>query len=270
MDAAALEMLFRGILLAFPLREVRVFFPKWIESLEQDHPVKTAMYQALLQQAQEIDTLGQAEAALDQLQELVQLQSVTVHDIAPADGSICCTLCFPDALFYEILSEKAGITITDNAALLELLSELVVCKRAYDQISDALASVKATGYGVVLPEASEMRLEAPEILKKNGTYGVRIKAGAPSIHMIRVDVDTQIQPMVGDEQQSRELVDLLCSQNPENLWQSHIFGKSVYDLLQEGLNAKLLRTPEDVRAKFRGTLTRIVNEGATGLICLIL
>ena len=270
MDAAALEMLFRGILLAFPLREVRVFFPKWLESLEQDHPVKTAMYQALLQQAQEIDTLGQAEAALDQLQELVQLQSVTVHDIAPADGSICCTLCFPDALFYEILSEKAGITITDNAALLELLSELVVCKRAYDQISDALASVKATGYGVVLPEASEMRLEAPEILKKNGTYGVRIKAGAPSIHMIRVDVDTQIQPMVGDEQQSRELISYLGGEDPQKLWQSNIFGKSVYAMVRDGLTTKLLGTPDEVKEKFRDTLSKIVNDGAAGLICLIL
>jgi stage IV sporulation protein A len=171
---------------------------------------------------------------------------------------------------YEILSEKAGIPIADNAALLELLTELAASKRAYDQISDALASVKATGYGVVLPEAEEMHLDAPEILKKNGAYGVRIKAGAPSIHMIRVDVDTQIQPMVGDEQQSRELISYLGGEDPDKLWQSNIFGKSVYALIQEGLTAKLVRTPEDVRNKFRGSLTRIVNEGATGLICLIL
>ena len=270
MDKAALETLFQGILLAFPLQEIRVFFPKWIESLENDHPAKAAVYQALLQQAQEIATLGQAEAALAQLQDLTQLQSITVHDIAPAEGSICCTLCFPDALFYEILSEKAGITITDNAALLELLSELVICKRAYEQIADALASVKATGYGVVLPEASEMRLEAPEILKKNGTYGVRIKAGAPSIHMIRVDVDTQIQPMVGDEQQSRELISYLGGEDPQKLWQSNIFGKSVYAMVRDGLTTKLLGTPNEVKEKFRDTLSKIVNDGAAGLICLIL
>ena len=270
MDKAALETLFQGILLAFPLQEIRVFFPKWIESLENDQPAKAAVYQALLQQAQEIATLGQAEAALAQLQDLTQLQSITVHDIAPAEGSICCTLCFPDALFYEILSEKAGITITDNAALLELLSELVICKRAYEQIADALASVKATGYGVVLPEASEMRLEAPEILKKNGTYGVRIKAGAPSIHMIRVDVDTQIQPMVGDEQQSRELISYLGGEDPQKLWQSNIFGKSVYAMVRDGLTTKLLGTPNEVKEKFRDTLSKIVNDGAAGLICLIL
>lgn len=115
-----------------------------------------------------------------------------------------------------------------------------------------------------------MKLEKPEILKKNGTYGVRLKAGAPSIHMMRVDIDTEIAPMVGDEQQSRELISFLQGEDPEKLWGSNIFGKSVYDLIQEGLNAKLVRLPEDVRGKFRGTLTRIVNEGATGLVCLIL
>ena len=270
MDVPALMALFRGILLAFPIREIRVYFPKWIESLENDHPAKAAVYQALLQQSQGSATLGQAESSLAQLQSLEQLQHVTVHDIAPADGSVCCTLGFPDTLFYEILSEKAGIPITDNAALLELLSELVVCKRAYDQIADGLASAKATGYGVVMPDAAEMRLEAPEILKKNSTYGVRIKAGAPSIHMIRVDVDTQIQPMVGDEQQAKELISYLGGEDPDQLWQSNIFGKSVYAMVRDGLTTKLLGTPEEVKLKFRDTLTKIVNDGAAGLICLIL
>ena len=270
MDMSALAALFRGILMSFPLQQIRVFFPKWIESLENGHPAKAAVYEALLQQPPKIATLGQAEAALTQLQDLEQLQDVTVHDISPAEGSVSCTLRFPDALFYEILSEKAGIPIEDNAALLQLLSELVVCKRAYDQIADALASVKATGYGVVLPEAAEMHLETPEVLKKNGTYGVRIKAGAPSIHMIRVDVDTQIQPMIGDEQQSRELISYLGGEDPEKLWQSNIFGKSVYTLVRDGLNTKLLGTSEEVKQKFRDTLSKIVNEGASGLICLIL
>ena len=270
MDLSALGTLFKGILMAFPLKEIRVFFPKWIDSLEKDHPAKAAVYQALVQQAQEIRTLGQAETALLQLQNLEQVQDLTVHSIVPSNGSVCCTLRFPDALFYDILSEKAGIPIADNAALLELLSELVMCKRAYDQISDALASVKATGYGVVLPDAEEMHLEAPEMLKKNGTYGVRIKAGAPSIHMIRVDVDTQIQPMVGDEQQSRELISYLGGEDPQKLWQSNIFGKSVYALIREGMNTKLLGTPVEVKQKFRETLTKIVNDGAAGLICLIL
>ena len=145
-----------------------------------------------------------------------------------------------------------------------------VVKREYDRLADALASVRATGYGVVGPGPEELKLEKPEVLKKNGSYGVKLRAMAPSIHMIRVDVDTEISPMVGGEEQSKELIEYVGGQEPEKLWQSNIFGKSVYDLIQEGLNAKLLRLPEDVRTKFRGTLGRIVNEGATGLVCLIL
>jgi len=133
-----------------------------------------------------------------------------------------------------------------------------------------LASVKATGYGIVMPSAAEMTLEAPELTKRNGTYGVSLRAAAPSIHMIRVDIDTQITPTVGDEKQSRDLIAYLGGEDAEKLWESNIFGKSVYELIQEGLVSKLLRMPEDIRGKFRGTLTRIVNDGANGLFCLIL
>ena len=153
---------------------------------------------------------------------------------------------------------------------MSLLTELSTIKQEYDKISEALSSVKATGYGVVMPTAEEMTLQAPELLRKNGAFGVKLKAGAPSIHMIRVDIDTEISPMVGGEKQSQDLITYLTGEDPEKLWESHIFGKSVYDLIQDGLTAKIIRMPDDVRAKFRGSLTRIVNEGATGLICLIL
>ena len=121
-----------------------------------------------------------------------------------------------------------------------------------------------------MPTAEEMKLETPEILRKGSAYGVKLKAGAPSIHMIRVDIDTEISPMVGDEKQSQDLITYLSGEDPQKLWESNIFGKSVYELIQEGLTSKLVRTPEDVRSKFRGSLNKIVNEGATGLICLIL
>ena len=270
LDISALTAMLQGILFAFPLKEVRFFFPKWVETLETEHPVKTSLYEALLKQAQEISTLGQAESALARVLELEQVQDLNVRQVDLSTGTVYCTLTFPEALFYEILSEKAGLPIGDDAALLQLLIELIQAKKAYDQVADALASVRATGYGVVLPNAEQMHLETPEIIKKNGAYGVKLKAGAPSIHMIRVDVDTQISPMVGDEQQSRDLISYLCGEDPEKLWQSNIFGKSVYALIQDGLNTKLIGTPEDVRVKFRDTLTRIVNEGASGLICLIL
>jgi stage IV sporulation protein A len=160
--------------------------------------------------------------------------------------------------------------IGDDRDLLKLLEELGRIKGEYDRISDALSAVQATGYGVVMPSAEQMKLEPPEIVRKGSSFGVKLKAGAPSIHMIRVDLDTQISPMVGDEKQSRDLIAYLTGEEPEKLWQSNIFGKSVYDLIQEGLNAKLLQMGDEVRGKFRGTLTRIVNDGANGLICLIL
>ena len=168
------------------------------------------------------------------------------------------------------MSAKAGTAIDSDAQLLALLTELSEAKREYDKIADALSAVKATGYGVVMPRPEEMVLQTPQIIRKGGTFGVQLKAGAPSIHMIRVDIDTQISPMVGDENQSKELIAYLTDGDPEKLWESNIFGKSVYELIREGLSAKLVRLPEEVREKFRSILSRTVNEEANGLLCLIL
>jgi len=270
LDRQGIGNLLQALLAAFPMTELRVYLPRWLDALEMEHPVKAALYQALLQRAGEIRDLGQAEGVLSALAELEQVQDYSLRSVDLGSGIVSCALAFPEALFYEILSARAGIEVKTDAQLLKLLSELSDIRREYDKIADALASVKATGYGVVMPTAEEMKLETPEILRRGGSYGVRLKAGAPSIHMVRVDIDTEISPMVGDEKQSRELIAYLRDENPDMLWQSNIFGKSVYDLIQEGLSAKLLRMPQEVRSKFRGTLTRIVNEGASGLICLIL
>ena len=262
--------LLQELLYAFPMQELQIYLPRWMDALEHDHPVKSALYEALLSAAQRITTLGQAEAALSGLKDLEQVLDMTVRSIDLATGTVSCALSFPETLFYEILSAKAGIPIQTDAQLLSLLAELSAVKQEYDKISDALSSVKATGYGIVMPTAGEMTLQPPELLRKNGAFGVKLKAGAPSIHMIRVDIDTEISPMVGGEKQSQDLISYLTGEDPEKMWESNIFGKSVYELIREGLTAKVIRLPEDVREKFRGSLTRIVNEGATGLICLIL
>ncbi len=270
LDAGDIRALLQELLYAFPLMELQVHLPRWMDSLEASHPVKADIYQGLLDCCQKISCLSQALPSLAGLKALPNVLDVrhTMTDLAT--GIVSVSILLPDALFYEILSDKAGIPIASDAQLLELLTKLTATAREYEKIADALNAVNATGYGIVMPTADQMRLDTPEILKKGSAYGVKLKAGAPSIHMIRVDIDTEISPMVGDERQSQELVSFLTGQEPENLWQSNIFGKSVYELIQEGLNSKLLRTPEDVRAKFRGSLQRIVNEGATGLICLIL
>ncbi len=274
-DCQALEKngirrLLGDLLYAFPMRQLNIYMPRWLEALEPEHPVRSGLYDALLQHAGNIQTLSQAAEALAPLQALEQVQSFSIRGIDLATGTVSCDLGLPEKLFYEILSTKAGMPIQTDGELLKLLGELSAAKREYDKISDALSCANSTGYGVVMPSADQMTLEPPELLRKNGSFGVKLKAGAPSIHMIRVDIDTEIQPMVGGEQQSQDLISYLTGEDPARLWESNIFGKSVYELIQEGLNAKLVGLPEDVRAKFRGSLSRIVNEGATGLICLIL
>ncbi len=258
------------LLQAFPLGKLEVHLPRWLEALDPQDPVKEQLYSGLLQCAQQIGTLGQAEHMLEGLKELEPVQDLFVKSVDLATGTVSVTIVLPQQLFYETLSSKAGLPIRTDGELLKLLTELSAVKRDYDKISDALASARATGYGVVLPTAAELQLQAPELLQKGGAYGIKLKASAPSIHMVRVDIDTQINPIVGDEKQSRDLLERLSQEPVEKLWQSNIFGRSVYDLIQDGLTAKLLQMPQEVRGKFRGTLCRIVNEGAQGLICLIL
>ncbi len=273
-DCQALEdediaALLGKLLYSFPMQELHVHLPRWFDALESEHPVKKTLYDALLTYFDQCSTLAQAEKVLSKLAALDAVQDYTLRDMDLATGSVSCYLSFPEALFYEILSNRAGLSIEDDAQLLSLLTELSAVKKEYDKIADALSSVKATGYGIVMPDATEMTLQPPEVVRKGGAFGVKLKAGAPSVHMIRVDIDTEISPMVGGEQQSQDLISYLSSEDPEKLWQSNIFGKSVYTLIQDGLNTKLIRTPEDVRDKFRGILTRVVNDGANGLICLI-
>ena len=270
LDGQGIGKLLQELLYVFPMQELRISLPRWMDALESDHPIKAVLYEALRKTAEQIATLGQAESALEQLQELEQVRSVSVQTVDAGSGVVSCVLAFPEELFYEILSNRTGLSIQNDAQLMEQLTVLSQAKQEYDKISDALSAVKATGYGVVMPTAAEMTLEPPQMLRKNGSFGVKLKAGAPSIHMIRVDIDTEISPMVGGEQQSQDLISYLSSEDPEKLWESNIFGKSVYEMIREGLTAKLVGLPEDVRSKFRGSLSRIVNEGATGLICLIL
>ena len=270
LDISGINALLRSLLYTFPMQQLHIHLPRWVDALESEHPIKTTLYEVLLRHANEITSLAAAEDSLHKLLELEQVTDLNIRNVDLATGTVTCVLLFPEQLFYEILSDRAGMQIRSDAQLLQLLTELSAIRAEYDKISDALSAAKATGYGVVMPVAGEMTLDAPEMTRKGGAYGVKLKAGAPSIHMIRVDIDTEINPMVGDELHSRDLVTRLQEAGPEELWQSNIFGKSVYELIQEGLTSKLVRMPDEVRSKFRGTLTRIVNDGANGLICLIL
>ena len=267
---AEVAQILRQLLYAFPMQEMRIFLPRWMDCIEPTHPLKASLIRVLKQCAEEITCLGQAQSALQPIRELDHVSDAVIKNVDLARGSIFCVITSPDSLFYEFLSAKTGMEIQNQSQLLNILIELSQIRAEYNKISDALSSVKATGYGIVMPSADEMTLQPPDMVRKGGAFGIKLKASAPSIHMIRVDIDTQISPMVGGEQQSQDLISYLSAEEPDKLWQSNIFGKSVYDLVREGLTGKLLRTPDDVRTKFRSSLTRIVNEGATGLICLIL
>ena len=262
--------LLQDLLYAFPMEQIQVHLPRWFDALAPEDENRAAICKGLLERAEAISTLGQAEEVMESLTELPQVQRVQMMPMDLGTGTVRFRLELPQALYYDTLSRQAGVPIRSDGELIRLLGELTRAKQDYDRISDALAAARAGGYGVVMPGPEEMKLEKPEIVKKGNAYGVKLKAGAPSIHMIRVDIDTEISPLVGGEQQSRDLIRSFSEGEPEKLWESNLFGKSVYDLIREGLTTKLLSTPEDVQSKFRGSLTRIINEGANGLICIIL
>ena len=278
MDCAAMQTqdiarLLEAVMYAFPVEELRFFLPSWVRALPDDHPVKAALYDAMLERAARLTSLSEAESVMGTLQELEPVDAFRVREVDLGTGTVTCELHLPETLFYEELSKQAGVEIADDEALMQMLRELSQTKKLYDKVQTALEQVKATGYGIVMPGAEELKLEKPEIVKKNGNYAVKLRASAPSIHMMRADIQTEISPMVGDEQQSEELVKFLLGEyegNTEKLWESNIFGKSVFELVNEGLTAKLKRMPEDARFKLKDALTKIINEGANGLICLLL
>lgn len=273
MQEAELCELLTQLLYAFPLREMQVFLPAWVQALTLDHPLKAALYDALRTNAAQISRLAEAEEAIGRVCRLDQISGFRIDEIDLGSGTVTCELEFNEGLFYQILGQNTGFEIKNDGQLLRLLTGLAEMKRRYDKIASALDEVRATGYGIVLPGAEEMHLEVPEIVKKGSAYGVKLRASAPSIHLLRADIKTEISPMVGDEQQSEDLVKYLLGEyegNTEKLWESNIFGKSVYELVNEGLTGKLKRMPDDARYKLKDALTKIINEGANGLICLLL
>ena len=273
MDAAQILGILSGLLQEFPLRELQCDLPGWLQALPDDHPLKTSLYAALRSCAQEIGRLREAEPALQQLTALEPVSQVELSSVDPGSGTVRCELRCPEALFFSVLSEQSGLPLENDADLMQTLTELAAAKREYDTVAAALAQARATGYGVVMPQPEELHLEKPEIVRKNGSYAVRLWASAPSVHLLRADVETELSPMVGGEQESEQLISYLLSEyeeHTEKLWESNLFGKSLYELVSEGLTTKLMRMPDDVRAKLQRTLSRMINENTGGMICILL
>ncbi len=262
-----------AILYAFPIREVNFAMPKWIAMLEKGHPVKEDVFSVIRSAAADLRTVEDAAALAQPICGCRYILSAAASEIDLGTGTVTITVHLDGALFYQILGEKTGLAIRDEGSLLAILEELTAVKKAYARLEPALREVEATGYGIVMPELEELHLEEPEIIKQGGKYGVRLKASAPSIHMMRAGINTTVSPIVGTEKQSEELVMYLLrgfEEDPTRIWDSNIFGKSLHELVNEGLHNKLFKMPIEARMKLQETLERIINEGCSGLICFIL
>jgi len=268
-----LTKILNALLYEFPVSEIQFYMPRWVDALPVDHGIKASVYAAMRKSSQRIATLSEAEPTLSHLADLEAVESFLLRSVDPSTGTVVCELTFPETLFYQVLSEHSGFSLENDGDLLHLLKDLAVIRGEYEKVSSALEQVKATGYGIVMPTQAEMHLEEPQIVKKGSNYSVRMTANASSIHMIRADVETEICPIVGDEKQAADLVQYLMNDydgDIDKLWSSNIFGRTVSDLINDGIGSKLRRMPEASRQKLQSTLSRIINEESSGLICIIL
>ena len=268
-----IECVLRTVLYEFPAKEFLYTLPSWVNVLDADNGIRQQIYDSICQCTGAIARMRDVSQAMEGLADCEYISDFSISAMNLGEGSVEINVTAEDALYYDILSQRSGILIRDQADFLPLLCELSSIREEYGRISSALDQVRQTGYGIVMPSRSEMTLDEPEIVRQGGRFGVRLKASAPSIHMIRADIKTEVSPIVGSEKQSEELVHYLLSEfedSPEKIWESNIFGKSLHELVNEGLNNKLYKMPSDARAKIQETLQRIVNENSSGLICIIL
>lgn len=273
MDATQMGAVLKSVLYEFPVREVGILLPPWINTLPAGHKVKEAVYDGIRDQAAHIGRMRDMAACASELAQTEYVSDAQVQSMELGTGSVRLIMHIPQSIFYQIAGEQSGLTIRGEADLIPLLTRLAKVEKDYARFDGALKQVRQTGYGIVMPTIDELKLDEPEIVRQGGRYGVRLKASAPSIHMIRADIQTEVSPIVGSEKQSEDLVQYLLSEfngEPERIWQTNIFGKSLNELVSDGMNTKLTRMPDDARSKLQETLERIINEGSGGLICIIL
>ncbi len=261
------------LLYEFPVKQLQVDFPRWISSLEKEHKLKKSLYGSIKKSAVGITKMRDGRFFAEKMLSAENVEGCKVNKIDLSKGGITVDLKVKPELFYDILSEKTELEINDEQGLMTALYELNKAKKEYERFKTALEEVESTGYGIVMPTMEQLSLEEPEIMRQGGRYGVRLKASAPSIHMLKADITTEVAPIVGSESQSEELIMYLLKEfeeNPAKIWESNIFGKSLNGLVNEGLHNKLYKMPADARMKIQETLERVINEGCSGLICIIL
>ncbi len=268
-----INSIMENLLLAFPVTEIGITLPGWADALEGGHWLKCELQKFVTENICTALKLSDAKKVVTAFCDNEYVTEARIDAVNMVDGTVSINLRLPDSLYYKNLNEMTGFEIINEEGLMNLLKELAMVKNQYDKVAFALDEVNRKGYGIVSPSIDELTLEEPEIVKQGSRFGVRLKASAPSIHMIRADIETEVSPIVGTEKQSEELVHYLLNEfetDPKKIWQSNIFGKSLHELVNEGLHNKLYRMPDDAQMKLQETLQKIINEGSGGLICIIL
>jgi len=263
----------REALYEFPVLEVNVNLPSWVMVLKENHWLRESYQEAVKETVKDIKRLRDVDRVVQHFSEFDFIDHAGLAGIEMGQGVAEIDLYAPDDLYDEILKEIVGVEIRGKDHLLELMQDFAHAKTEYDQVADALKMVKQTGYGIAAPSLADMSLDEPEIIRQGSRFGVRLKAVAPSIHMIKVDVESEFAPIIGTEKQSEELVRYLMQdyeEDPLSIWNSEIFGRNLSSLVREGIQAKLSLMPENARYKLKETLERIINEGSGGLIAIIL
>ena len=276
-DVSAMELddihtILERVLFEFPLREIRIRIPKWIQALDGDHELLGEIFSAISTD-ESLTKMRDYAKLLSDFKPSENVRSLNLDSILLGEGAVTYELNVKPDLFYKILGEQCGCEIKGEYHLITLMRDLMSAKKEYDRISDALEQVKKSGYGIVSPSMEEMTLEEPKIVKQGGHFGVKLKASAPSLHLIEVGISTEVNPIVGSEKQSEELVKYLMSEfenDPQRIWESNMFGKSLHSLVMEGLDTKLNNMPVEAQKKMQRTMERIVNDGSGGLICILL
>lgn len=261
------------ILLEFPIREISLDLPRWIMALPDGHWVAANINESIRKVALGVTKTGDIKSCFDTLIDTDYIKKVNIESIDLGKGSATLSLEFDEELYYRVLSELTGLDIVDEEALITTMIDLSDAKKKYARLQDALEQVEETGYGIVTPVIDDLNFEEPEIIKHPNGYGVKLRANAPSLHIMKANIETEINPVVGTEQQSEDLIKYLLreyEEDPRAIWESNIFGKTMHELVSDGVNSKLENMPEDARTKLCETLERIINEGSGGLICIIL
>ena len=268
-----INRVFGEVLYEFPVEQININFPKWVDHLSSSHWLKNELYTEIKDTFLDARQLKNISGKVELLKQTQVIDETRINNISLGTGEVAISITLNEDLFYKIISEISGVTMENEGDLFSTITNFSRIKQEYDKISTALDEVKSKGYGIVTPSIDELVLDEPELVKQGSRFGVKLKATAPSIHMIKANIETEVSPIVGSERQSEELVNYLLSEfenEPQKIWESNIFGKSLHELVNEGLQSKLYHMPDEAQGKLQETLERIINEGSGGLICIIL